>query len=312
MLLLFVVSYSRISVVHHTLTGAEMQSNVERRPGQRRLLRELGPQIHVLELRGFIFFGTADRLLEQIRSRVAATDLPQVRFVVLDFHRVTRIDSSAVLSLRRCRQMAEARQITLVLTHLTTGIRRQFEVGGLPAGDPAVRFFPDLDRGLEWCEETLLEQAEVSPEEASLTLPAQLAEGGLDAAQGARLIGYLEKVEAAEGEYLVRQGGEEGDLYLIEHGQVSVYRDCEGGVRLRLATLGPGTAIGELGLYLRTGRTASVVADSPTTAYRLTRVALARMKDEQPALAAAFHELIARMLAERLVSKDLSLEALLR
>jgi SulP family sulfate permease len=158
----------------------------------------------------------------------------------------------------------------------------------------------------------LLEHTEASLEEAPLTLVAQLAEGGLDAAQGARLMTYLEKVEVAEGEYLIRQGGEEGDLYLIERGKVSVYRECPDGSRLRLRTLGRGTAIGELGLYLKTGRTASAIADSPTTTYRLAPSDLVRMKDEEPILAAAFHEMIARMLAERLVSKDRSIEAMLR
>ncbi len=312
MLLLFVVSYSRISVVHHTLSGAEMRSNVQRNLSCRRRLQELGPQIHILELRGFIFFGTADRLLEQVRSRIAAPALPQVRFVVLDFRRVTGLDSSAIFSFRRCRQLAEARQITLVLTHLTAGMRRQFEVGGLLASEPALRFFPNLDLGLEWCEETLLEHAGASLKDAPLTLPAQLAQGGLDAAGSARLIGYLEQIEVGDGEHLVRQGAAEGDLYLIERGKVSIYREFQDGSRLRLRTLGPGTAIGELGLYLRAGRTASVITDAPTIAHRLTPAALARMRDEEPALAAAFHELMARMIAERLVTMDHAIDALLR
>jgi SulP family sulfate permease len=312
MLVLFVLNYSRVSVVQHALSGTEMQSNVERSPDHRRRLQELGSCIHILELRGFIFFGTANALLEQIRSRVACSVLPPLRFVVLDFRRVTGLDSSAILSFLRCRQLAETRGVTLVLTQLTAQMARQFETGGLAAGESAVRFFADLDHGLEWCEEALLEQAEVWLEETPLTLPAQLEELCLRAAQSIRLMDFLEKVEIAEAEYLVRQGDEEGDLYLIERGKVSVYRESQDGSRLRLRTLGPGTVIGELSLYLRTGRTASVIADAPTTAYRLTPMALARMQDDEPALAAAFHELIAHILAERLVSKDRSLEALLR
>ena len=309
MLLLFVVNYSRISVVHHALSGAEMQSNVERSRDLRRRLQDLGSQIHILELRGFIFFGTANALLEQVRSRIAGG---QVRFVVLDFRRVTALDSSAVLSFLRCKQLVEPREITLVLTHLTAEMVRQFDVGGLSATDPALRFFPDLDHGLEWCEDTLLSRAEVAPGEVPLTLQAQLQAAGLDAAQSARLMDYLEKVEIAEGDYLVRQGDEEAELHLIERGKASVYMDLPGEGRLRLRTLGPGTAIGELNLYLGTGRTASVIADRPTTTYCLTPAALARMRECEPALAAAFHELLARVLAERIVSKDHSIEAMLR
>lgn len=311
MLLLFVVNYSRISVVHHSLSGVEMRSNVERSPHHQRLLRELGLHTLILELRGFIFFGTASALLEQVRSRIDSAQQPGIRFVVLDFRRVTALDSSAILSFVRCKQLTDARQITLVLTHLTAEMNRQFKMGGLPASDPAVRFFPDLDRGLEWCEEALL-RVSTTAEEMPVTLRSQLAEAGMEAAQSARLIQYLEQVQVAEGEHLVRQSDEEGDLYLIEAGKASVYRELQDGTRLRLRTLGPGTAIGELNLYLRTGRTASVIADQPTTAYRLTPAALARMKEREPVLAVALHELIAHILAERLVSKDHSLEAMLR
>ncbi len=312
MLFLFVVSYSRINVVHHALSGAEMRSNVQRNPDSRRRLRELGRHIHILELRGFIFFGTADRLLEQVRSRILDPKLPELRFVVCDFRRVTGLDSSAVFSFRRCQQLAEARQITLVLTHLTAGMRRQFEVGGLLASEPALRFFPDLDRGLEWCEDTLLGQAVPPPKEAPLTLQAELVEGGLDAGHCARLTEYLEQLEVGAGQYLIRQGEQEGDLYLIERGRVSIYQELQDGNRLRLRTLGAGAIIGELGLYLRAGRTASAIADSVAIVHRLTPAALARMSDEEPALAAAFHALMARILAERLVTKEHSIEALLR
>ncbi|MCA1726322.1 MAG: sulfate permease and related transporter, partial [Actinobacteria bacterium] len=61
---LFVVDYGRTDVVKHTLTGATYRSNVERPPEEREILRERGETVHVLELHGHVFFGTANRLLE--------------------------------------------------------------------------------------------------------------------------------------------------------------------------------------------------------------------------------------------------------
>ena len=88
MIVLFVSNYSRISVVHHALSGAEMRSNVERCAYHRRALTEkLGQHIHILELQGFIFFGTANALLEQIRSRLADTQRSPVRYIILDLPR---------------------------------------------------------------------------------------------------------------------------------------------------------------------------------------------------------------------------------
>src|SRR5262249_14790542 len=64
---LFIHNYSRIGVITHALTGAERQSNVDRPLSDQRLLREQGRQVYVLELQGFIFFGTANSLLNDIR-----------------------------------------------------------------------------------------------------------------------------------------------------------------------------------------------------------------------------------------------------
>ncbi|UCF25282.1 MAG: hypothetical protein JSV72_07745, partial [Ralstonia sp.] len=76
--------------------------------------------------------------------------------------------------------------------------------------------------------------------------------------------------------------------------------------------LGLGTSVGELGLYLGTTRTASVIADSPTIAFRLTQAALSEMKEKEPELAATFHEFVAYLLSERLAATTRTLEAVLK
>ena len=55
-----------------------------------------------------------------------------------------------------------------------------------------------------------------------------------------------------------------------------------------------------------------MIADSPVTAYRLTRAALAEMKAQEPELAATFHEFAARLLCERLAATTRTLEAVLK
>ena len=311
MIALFVLNYSRINVVHCALSGAEITSNVRRCAYHQRQLAELGQHICVLELQGFIFFGTANALLERIRARVTDTEQPEVHFIVLDFRRVAGLDSSAVLSFVKVKQLAEAQDITLVVTHISEKTQHQFELGGLSENEK-VRIFPDLDHGLEWCEDQLLDIWLIAEKPLPLTLPAQLAESGFEKTNTARLMKFLEKVQVEEGEYLIRQGDEADALYFIELGEVSVYLELEDGRLVRLHTLGLGTSVGELGLYLDTARTASVIADSPTIAYRLTRVALSEMNDKEPELAAAFHEFVVRLLSDRLAATTRSLEAMLR
>jgi CRP-like cAMP-binding protein len=123
---------------------------------------------------------------------------------------------------------------------------------------------------------------------------------------------FLEREEIEAGAYLIRQGQEADKLYFIERGTVVVCLETAGGERVRLQTLGLGTAVGELGLYLGTMTTASAIADSPTVAYRLTRAALSRMKEEEPELAATFHAFVAQVLSERLTATTRTLKAVLK
>jgi len=313
MIALFVLNYSRIDVVHHAVSGAEMASNVERCAHHRRVLAgDLGRRVYVLELQGYLFFGTANALLERIRARVADPGQPKVQFIILNFRRVLGLDSSAVLSFVKARQLAEAQEIALVLTHVSPRILRQLEGAGLSEKEKGVRILRDLDRGLEYCEEELLDLFRVTMKAIPVTLRAQLADAGFAKADTARLMRYLERLSVQEGETLLRQGEEADKLYFVERGTVSVYLETDQGERVRLQTLGLGTAVGELGMYLGARCTASVVADSQGLVYRLTGQALARMQEEEPELAATFHQFIARLLSERLAATTRTLEAVLR
>ena len=312
-IVLFVVNYSRINVVHHALSGTEIKSNVERCAYHQRVLTEkLGDHIYILELQGFLFFGTANTLLDQVRARLADASQPQVRYLVFDFQRVSGFDSSVVITFVKCRQIAETLNITLVLTHLSDAMQKRFELDELSGSGTGVRFLPDLDHGLEWCEEQLLDIEQVTTLHTPVTLSAQLADSGFERANTKRLLHYLERVTFKEGETLISQGAQADHMYFIEMGAVSVYLELRGQQRLRLQTLGLGTAIGEPGLYMGSTSSSSVIADMPVTAYRLTRAALADMKQKEPELAASFHEFAARQLSERLTATTRTLEAVLK
>jgi len=307
--ILFVVNYSRINVVKHALSGSTYHSNVDRPEPLRRRLQAQGDQIHVLKLQGFLFFGTATQLLNRVRERVTAPG-PPLRYAVLDFRLVTGLDSSALLSFAKMRQHAEEHDFTVALTSLSPEVRRQLEQGGFGIDeDPRMRVFPDWDRGLEWCEDQLLG---LDPRGAAAEpLEEQLRRALPDPAQAARLMGYLERVAVATGEYLMREGEPSVDLFFVESGTVTVQLERAGQSPLRLRTLGPGTIVGEIALYLGLPRSASVVAESPITAYRLTARALEAMRQRDPTLLAGFHEFVVRRLAERLVETNRLVRAVL-
>jgi hypothetical protein len=84
-------------------------------------------------------------------------------FLVIDFRRVTGLDSSAVVSFIRLGQTAEREGFLAVVTGLSAAEVEALARGGFTSAvNGNVRFETDIERGLKWCEDTLL--ADVSPD----------------------------------------------------------------------------------------------------------------------------------------------------
>jgi SulP family sulfate permease len=310
-IILFVIDYSRISVAKNTFTGTTFRSNVNRPRQQEQLLRQKGDWLYAVQMQGFIFFGTAQKLLDMIRRRIDDHELLPVRFLILDFRLVTGLDSSAVFGFAKIRQLAEARGITLAFTDLSVGIQRQMEKEVLSKGANQLRTFDDLDHGVEWCEDQVLASSETAELiEKPLTLLKQLERSLPSSVTIVDLMSYFEERRAEKGEILIHQGDDNVGLYFIETGQVTVQREGQAGKTTRLRTMQTGTVVGELGLYLGRKATASVVADEPCKLYYLPTEKLREMERNAPAIASAFHRFIAGILSERLIDTNEALETL--
>lgn len=311
---LFVVNYSRVSVAKHELTGEDLQSNVDRPAGEARLLREHGKRLFILNLQGYMFFGTANKLLTRITARCAelAENVDSVRFVVFDFRRVTGIDSSGTMSFVKLRQLAEKKHLILVFAHLSDDLRFLMEQAGfVGVSGPTYRLMPDLDYAVEWCENQVLVQLAVENIVALPSFVGRLAEDVDDPRIIERLMRYLEPRREEAGVVLLRQDDPAHDLFIVETGTVTARLTDETGHSIRLRTMHAGTVVGEMGMYLGETRSASVVTETPCTLYRLSETALERMQGEAPEVAAAFHRFMARRLAERLRHTDQMVKALM-
>jgi len=309
---LFVVKYSRIDVVKHDLSGAVHHSNVDRRAEHRKVLVELGQQINIMKLQGFIFFGTANLLLERFKKRIENRSQMPLKYAILDFRGVSELDSSAVFGFVRMRQLAAANDVHLIFTNTAPGIRRRLEKGGLGQPDDTVfRIHPDLDHGLEWCENEIIPIARPTSSKFDRTVIDYFRDLIPPGTDTGHLLEYLEKQSMQPGDVLIRQGDSPDVMYFIESGRVTAQLELSNGRTVRLRSMGSGTVVGEMGLYLEMPRTATVVADQPGVVYCLTAAALRRMEVEAPVLATAFHHFMVRLLAERLLESNTTLNALL-
>jgi SulP family sulfate permease len=307
---LFVVNYSRVSVVKQELCGNIFRSRVTRSRSQWEALTARGDELCVLKLQGFIFFGTANSLFEQVRERTRRTDVPPVRYVVQDFAQVTGLDSTALLSFAKLLQLAQEQRFTLVLTGLSGRASQQFARAGFQAQPGALQLFGDLDHGIEWCEDQILATVPVEAE-LECDLQAQLAAilPG-DERRIEVLITHLKRREIATGDYLVRQGDEPDMMYFIESGKVTARLETPGEEPVRLETMGGGRTVGELGFFLGIKRTAAVVADQPSVVYSISKEVLAQMEKADPEAANTFHRIIVHLLGERTVHLIRTVDAL--
>jgi SulP family sulfate permease len=301
---MFVVSYSRTSVVKYELTGSTFKSRVTRSPEDRALLEAIGDQAYFLQLQGFIFFGTANSLLELVRARIAKTP---TRYVVIDFRQVIGLDSTALLSFDKMRQLAHESAFTLVLSGLSPTMRQQFDRGGLLEETGALRYASDLDRAVEWCEDQICVGSQAEPDRRTL---ANYLLAIVPGAATERLIDHMEFKEFAAGDYIIEQGAIDNQVYFIESGQVTAQLELPNATPKRLETMQGGRAVGELAFYLGTRRSAAVVADRPSGIYCMSRDKLARLEKDDPEAAYAFHRVIIHVLGERVLHLVRAVDAL--
>jgi sulfate permease, SulP family len=306
---LFVYDYSHTSVVRHILSGASFRSNVDRPEIYENYLRELGEQTYILELQGFIFFGTANKLLNQVRKRVGETDQRKLRFVVLDFRHVSGLDSSAVLSFVKMKQLALIKNFELVLTHLSQAMEGKLKREMLGKSDGAQwKTFSDINHGVAWCEEQIIDDG-VGLDSKVKTIFQQL-ETVLQGPKGVqKLQAYCEELQVQAGHILIRQGQPPNGLFFIETGGAEAELELNAGKHLRLRKMS-GTIVGEMSLYTGHPAAASVIADQPGVTYFLSIEKLKEMEIKDPDLAAALHKFIAQLLSQRLTYSNHVVEAL--
>jgi sulfate permease, SulP family len=308
----FVWNYSHIPVAKHALSGQDYQSRRQRPITQERLLRQKGDQVYILQLQGLIFFGTAHQLLQQVRQRLNHSQFSPFQFLILDFHLVSGLDSSAVLSFVKLKQLAQQAPFEILLTHLNPVLLHQLQQGGVvPAAvaEPGtetisspVQVFEDLDQGMQWCEEAILQGSQFRRQRTlpiSMHLKTLLADYA-NAEQISHLMAVLQEQRYSASEILFQSGDLSQALYFIETGQISLWQTHLGERTGRLQTLGPGTILGERSFFMKVAQESMAIADEDSKLYHLSLDQWQQLKQTQPQTAAMFSEFMNALLCERL------------
>ncbi len=293
---LFVVSYSRIEVVRYVMSGLHQQSRVTRVADHRNFLRTVGDEIQILQLQGYIFFGSANRLLENVREIVAEQELS---YLLLDFERVSGIDSTALLSFSKMQKLLERQNTALMLTSVSTEAQEMIEQEIPLELTTNLTLHKSLDAALQTAEDQQLINHGFDPATPVPSFEEQISKILPDAKNIPQLLELLEVQELEHGHYLMHAGDEANDMFFVKEGGLTAQLEREDGSVVRLESMSMGRSVGELGFYLNQKRTAAVVSSGPSVVYRLTKDNLAKIEQDHPDVASTIHRLIVNLLSDR-------------
>lgn len=306
----FIWTYSRIPVFRREASGITLRSFVDRSPEAQRRLDSMGEKLLVLELEGYIFFGTANGVFRKVVSRLDDVEKHGLRFVILDFRQVKGLDSSAVTNLVKVRNRCTAIGALLIISGASHEVLVRMGMGGLSVGgEKGVPSYPDVDRALQRCEEDLLggeHEAPIVLEDYLFKLIGETA--GRQSIE--ELAAYFEHSLLQTDEVLARRGDPSDEVFIVKSGSLGAFLTYGDGKTQRLRSMTSGTVVGEPALYNGGRRTADLIAEEKTEIHRIKVKTIVNLERTDPQLALLVHHLLGHSLVNKLVSSTWIIDAL--
>jgi SulP family sulfate permease len=295
---LFVVRMGK-SIVKRKYSGEQIRSKKVRSINNNMLLEDRGKGIIVYELRGPLFFGSADNLAGEIESAMG-----HHTYCILDMKRVNEIDSTGAKILGQISKKISASGKYLLISYLTdnpslSDFLKAMGVYKILGEDC---FFPDTDAALEWAEDNVLTQ---SLELAGASEPIQLDQMDILRDFSPQEIHDLQqkltRKTFSEGEIIVKEGDTDRNLFLLAKGLVSVrIHLAESDRYKRLVTYSPGVTFGEMAFLDGSPRSADVWSDAASETYVLSPAEFSVLQEQSPHIAIKLVRNIALEISDRL------------
>ena len=199
---------------------------------------------------GYVFFGSASKIDAMFRERLVGT----AEAVVLDFSRVSGIDTSALAVFQRILRRHSESSFRFHFVYGAPTRVQLVALGLTPGGSLNLKFHDSLDRALEAAEEALLEAHEEDGADQTMMRSASALDWRSPFEE------YLETREIAEHEALFHEGDRSDEVYFVESGRFDVLKHVDDGPPVRLAKVRHGALLGEIAFYLGEPRSATIVA----------------------------------------------------
>jgi len=114
------VEYNSITGIVAEDRAGHAWSHVERPSAERQHLMDTGEQVRIFWLEGYLFFGSASSIIEQLQEKLKGQ---VIRYVILDMSRVPAVDASGVFALL---DLADALPAQILLCGMVRRLRLAF------------------------------------------------------------------------------------------------------------------------------------------------------------------------------------------
>ena len=270
-----------------------------RQAHEQALLDQHSSSIRVIELTGTLSFANIDYVARQVLKDTAAF------YAVLDLRRVPLITSAAAKMLARLLEELAASGTRPVLAGIERDSANWTALQTWLDDPRSIRNFSLLDEAIEWAEDQVIFRFGGFSHVTDAPLCDQELLQGLGEDDLAEIERLSEICSHPPGERIIARGGPSDSVYFLQRGMVSV-KLSEG---IRIATLVPGTAFGELAL-LAGPRSADVYADTSVMCRRIPLAAFNDFREQRPAAAERIMRNLAALLAHRLLQANTKIDLL--
>ena len=310
---LFVHQYSRLSIVKSQLKAEEFSSSVDRHPQEQAYLDSQKGVCEIFILQGFLFFGSASRFVDEVKTLLKSPDPESLRYILIDFRAVDALDTSAANSFSKLAQLCTKADITLLLTGSSYKITEQLQsLEDIKIAGNRVVFFDNINSGIEWMDDQRLEAfaKEGQSETSDLATHTQSILG--DKPTSKLILDYGEIVEVEEGKILFEQGDPGDALYFLLKGALNISIDLGNGDSLSVRTMRAGAVVGEMALFTGAARSATALAKEDCTLCKLSVSTYKNLQKKHPKEAGIFHTYIIQLMSDRLSRANREIVALSR
>ncbi|HWZ47391.1 MAG TPA: SulP family inorganic anion transporter [Herbaspirillum sp.] len=282
-------------VIHRTVSGQMRRSLKVRTSEAAQLLERHGRQIQIIELEGILFFGTAERLAQEIGK------LPNdLKMVILDFSKVKEIDATAARTLFQLARGIQAQEQMVLFCGGSLSVEADLAAAGLRELVPAECWHHDGDQALEAAEETILAELGFQQTDVVLTLDQTMLASGLEIEEVRVLEAHLERRDLPAESTLFLQGTAGDSLFVAASGVIDISLPLRHGKNKRVASFAPGVIVGEMAFIENMPRSADGKVKTQTLLWELKRSRFDDLALMHPMVAHKIMLNLSRGLSERL------------